>query len=120
MKYLMLALLLIAGSVQAASDYTLKKGISWTGVKIGNSTVSGSDFICRNAECYPLGDVVIPQEMKSRYQIERFSFSGLQHTATAGDEERITLPADLGQRLFIRSRQLYNIDNSSRNIWLNN
>ncbi|WP_261841799.1 hypothetical protein [Aliamphritea ceti] len=105
MRYSLLILALVAGLVHADANYTVKKGVSWQGVKIGSSSLSGADHICRNYQCYPLfKNITVPRELKQQYQLGSLSFNALQKVATSTNGDRITLPADLASVLFKRSR----------------
>lgn len=106
MRYSFLILALVAGLVHADANYTVKKGISWQGVKIGSSAPSGADHICRNYECYPLfKNITVSRQLTQQYQLKSLSFSSLQKVATASNGDRITLPSDLASVLFKRSRE---------------
>ncbi len=104
MRYCLLILALMAGLVQADSDYTVKKGVSWQGVKIGTQAPSGSDFICRAGECYPLVLIGISTRQMKQYQIESLMFKELQKIALSRKGDRITLPEDLAQDLYPRAK----------------
>ncbi|WP_271271096.1 hypothetical protein [Aliamphritea hakodatensis] len=106
MRYSFLILALVAGIANAGADYTVKKGINWKGVKIGSSSPSGSDHICRNYECYPLfKNIPVSRQLMDRYQLSSLKFSALQKVATSTEGDLITLPADLADVLFKRSKE---------------
>ncbi|WP_261841798.1 hypothetical protein [Aliamphritea ceti] len=104
MRYSLLILVLIAGLVQADSAYTIKKGVSWQGVKIGNQAPTGSDFVCRTGECYPLVLIGISARQMKQYKIDSLQFKELEKIALSRDGERITLPEELSRDLYIRAK----------------
>ncbi len=106
MRYSFLILALVAGLANAGADYTVKKGINWKGVKIGASSPSGADHICRNYECYPLfKNITVSRQLMQHYKLDSLKYSALEKVATGTRGDRIVLPEDLADVLFKRSRE---------------
>ncbi len=104
MRYCLLVLVLIAGSVQAGTDYSVKKGVAWKGVKIGSQAVTGSDYICRATECYPLVLIDISAKDMAQYRVKSLRYKDLQPIALSEQGDRLTLPHALAEDLFSRAR----------------
>lgn len=104
MRYCLLMLVLVAGLVQASDDYSVKKGVSWKGVKIGTQPLSGSDYICRESECYPLVLISLTAKEMKQYQIKSVRYKDLQPIALSEADNRLALPHALAEDLFRRAR----------------
>ena len=112
MRYCLLMLVLVAGLVHASDGYSVKKGVAWKGVKIGSQALSGSDYICRESECYPLVLISLTAKEMKQYQVKSVRYKDLQPIALSETDNRLALPHELAEELFRRAR-----DNALREIY---
>ncbi|WP_207060790.1 hypothetical protein [Motiliproteus sp. SC1-56] len=94
----------------SAADYILVRGEQWQGVKIGGEAPRSRDSICRDGNCYPVKSQRPPATAEiARYGLRNIRFETLAQLpeVSRAAENRLRLPADLGQSIFDQARMAY-------------
>lgn len=104
---LLLAVVLVAPLPALAAEpvYTVTQGAQWKGVKIGGEAPRTLDNICKDTRCYRLKNRrPLPTRMMQKYALSDVRFESLSRVEGAVRQgNRLTLPADLGDALYMRA-----------------
>ena len=88
--------------------YTLTRGESWKGVKVGGMPVRNSSVICYQKRCYRMSQFIqLPRQLLDKYQLgSAIRFADLsQAPGVERVDDTLLLPDDLGWQLFQVARQ---------------